>query len=157
MTRLNKRGKSPLTDKYQKSCLRIVDANLNRSAEGLRVCEDIARFVLNDKALAVSFKVFRHKLKALRGRISSRFDILSVRNVRKDIGRKTKKPDSIRKDFSDIFGANAQRVKEALRSLEEITKLIDLRLSENFKKMRFKFYEAEKKTVKKISALRDNR
>ena len=36
--------------------LRLIDANLNRSREGIRVCEDIARFVLNDKRITRSFK-----------------------------------------------------------------------------------------------------
>ncbi|MDD5440263.1 MAG: thiamine phosphate synthase, partial [Candidatus Omnitrophica bacterium] len=39
-----------------RTCLRIVDANLNRTAEGLRVAEDIVRFYLNDRKLQVSFK-----------------------------------------------------------------------------------------------------
>ena len=148
--------KRPLLDKDLKAIFRIIDANLNRSTEGLRVCEDVARFVLNDKALAVSFKTFRHKLKNQKTKISLKFDIISVRNVKSDVGRKTKKSDFLRKGFSDVFSANAQRVKEALRSLEEVSKLIGKGLSEGFKRIRFRFYAAEKKAIKKISLLRNS-
>ena len=42
--------------------LRIVDANLNRSTEGLRVLEDVARFVLNDATLSQQLRTIRHNL-----------------------------------------------------------------------------------------------
>ena len=46
----------------QQELFRIIDANYNRAKEGLRVCEDIARFILNDKALSAGFKRARHTL-----------------------------------------------------------------------------------------------
>ncbi len=44
--------------------LRILDANLNRAREALRVVEDYARFVLNDDALCGELKQLRHDLVA---------------------------------------------------------------------------------------------
>ena len=48
--------------------------------------------------------------------------------------------------------ANSQRVKESLRTLEETLKLIDINASEKFKKIRFSFYDVEKKGFKKIQS-----
>ena len=43
--------------------LRILDANSNRSREGLRVCEEVARFVLNSHPLTKDLKRLRHAIK----------------------------------------------------------------------------------------------
>jgi len=42
--------------------LRMIDANLNRSSEGLRVLEDVARFLLNDAGLSQRLRTLRHDL-----------------------------------------------------------------------------------------------
>ncbi len=42
--------------------LRIIDANLNRLGEGLRLLEEIARFMLDDAALTQQLKTMRHEL-----------------------------------------------------------------------------------------------
>jgi thiamine-phosphate pyrophosphorylase len=42
--------------------LRIIDANLNRASEGLRVLEDVARLALNDAAISEQLKTMRHRL-----------------------------------------------------------------------------------------------
>ena len=47
---------------YSRETLRIIDANLNRAAEGLRVLEDIARLGLNDASLSERLKTLRHEL-----------------------------------------------------------------------------------------------
>ncbi|MBL7156831.1 MAG: thiamine-phosphate pyrophosphorylase [Candidatus Omnitrophica bacterium] len=137
--------------------LRLVDANLNRSREGLRVCEDIARFILNDKKLTRSFKILRHRIGALTKRLNKENAILlKSRNVKKDIGRKTGFREGKRKNIPDIFCANAERAKESLRVLEEIAKLLNKRTSESFKKIRFRVYELEKKSRIKLESLRHN-
>ena len=132
---------------------RIIDANLNRSREGLRVCEDIARFALNDKSLTSSFKSARHRLTRLSGRLDSGLALTFSRNVKKDIGRKTSPREKRRKDIKGVFCANIQRAKESLRSLEEITKLADKKTADEFKKTRFRVYELEKTSRAKFQAL----
>ena len=42
--------------------LRIIDANLNRIGEGLRLLEDVSRLLLNDGALTQQLKNMRHEL-----------------------------------------------------------------------------------------------
>ncbi|MDR3243174.1 MAG: hypothetical protein LBT79_00325, partial [Elusimicrobiota bacterium] len=52
-----------------KSHLRIIDANLNRCREGLRVIEDCLRFVLDDCVLYKRARLIRHNTdKILRDR-----------------------------------------------------------------------------------------
>ena len=134
----------------------MVDANLNRSREGLRVCEDIARFVLNSKPLQVAFKSLRHKLKPAKVIPSLGIDFILARNARRDVGKKTRQADFARRDFLDLFSANAERVKESLRLLEEVSKLFDTASSEAFKRIRFRFYELEKGAFKKIKSMQNS-
>ena len=123
---------------------RIIDANLNRSREGMRVCEDIMRFAWNDKIITRTFKNLRHKLCDIAKKIYENHDIISARNSDMDEGKRTARHDLSRSDISDIFNANIERVKESLRVLEESTKLLDSKYSERFKDMRFEVYNTEK-------------
>ena len=45
-----------------KKIYRVIDANLNRAKEGLRVCEDTVRFILKDKILTKKIKKLRHDI-----------------------------------------------------------------------------------------------
>ena len=48
--------------RIQDKVLRMIDANVNRTTEGLRVAEDIVRFVLDDEKLTSRLKHIRHEL-----------------------------------------------------------------------------------------------
>src|SRR3989338_4277731 len=125
---------------------RIIDANLNRSREGLRVCEEIARFVLDDKRLTEEFKGLRHKITDCIKFYPARLqDIISARDSGRDVGRGRQPMEQRRKDWKGISLANMERVKESLRALEEFSKLIDSTIADRFKRLRFKAYEDEKK------------
>jgi len=138
--------------------LRILDANLNRSREGLRVCEEVVRFALDDARLTKTLKAARHAitagLKALPVRSS---ELAAARNSRGDVGKNPSRLEKSRADELALFLANAERAKEALRVLEEVSKLLDPRASERFKKIRFTVYDIEKRTLPKLEALRDHR
>jgi thiamine-phosphate pyrophosphorylase len=130
---------------------RLIDANLNRSREGLRVCEDIARFILNEKKLSGFFKALRHRLGGISKRLyAGSGALLLSRDVKKDIGKKTRFRESERRNIADVFFANIQRAKESLRVLEEAGKLVDKKISGDFKKIRFRVYELEKKSRAKF-------
>ncbi len=143
--------------------LRIIDVNLNRSQEGLRVCEDIMRFILNDRKMLRSFKSLRHKVGMLAKRTYShlgggnRLMVLKSRNVKRDVGKITTYREGRRKNIGDVFRANIQRVKESLRVLEETSKLLDRRISQSFKTIRFRVYELEKKSRVKLEAILHHR
>ncbi len=140
-----------------KGAARIIDANINRAKEGLRVCEEIARFILNNHKLTSEFKKIRHQLDSvIRPPFGYPVNLLTARNSLKDIGRNIYINELERRNFQDIFFANIQRVKESIRVLEEFTKLVDNGLAVKFKKIRYGIYEIEKKTAGKISALRSH-
>lgn len=138
--------------------LRVIDANINRSKEGLRVCEEVARFILDSRVLTSELKKVRHKIDTLARRLpGSLSDLLEVRNSRKDVGIRIYVNELERQDPRDIFFANMQRVKESVRVLEEFSKLTDKRLAVEFKNIRYGIYGIEKKAAKRIFALFDTR
>ncbi|MDD4860459.1 MAG: thiamine-phosphate pyrophosphorylase [Candidatus Omnitrophica bacterium] len=131
---------------------RIIDANLNRSREGLRVCEDIARFALNSKTLTEELKAARHGISDIVKKHSGHLERLSAaRNSDDDVLRRSASASEMkRSSLGDIFAANIERVKESLRVLEELFKLIDNKSSSRFCGLRFKVYAIEKKALKRL-------
>ncbi len=95
---------------------RIIDVNLNRSTEALRVLEETARFILNDQNLSSRLKHLRHQLV---NAFNSQYNgLLQSRNTEEDVGREIYNPSS-RADAVDIHKANFKRLQQALRSLFE--------------------------------------
>lgn len=136
---------------------RIIDANYNRIKEGLRVTEDIARFVLNDRNLTVKFKNTRHRItSALKTLHITQQDLIHSRSTHQDVGKKSSVSELSKKNIHEILYANLQRIKESVRVLEELSKLINKKSSIAFKNIRFKIYELEKEALKKITALSNN-
>lgn len=134
---------------------KIIDANLNRAKEGLRVCEDTCRFNLRDPRLSSELSKMRHNLTEIskKSALDQRL-LFKNRNAAGDIG-KTFSFGPRRKSFKSIFLANSQRVKEALRVLEEFLKVFDSTASKKIQKLRFKFYAFEKKAIQKFPSLLD--
>ena len=133
----------------KREIFRIVDANFNRSREGLRVCEEVTRFVWNSPALTKELKSVRHGITdILKNTPSVSKALFQTRDVVSDVGRKERRKSEMKRlNYCDIFGANIERVKESLRVLEEFFKLIDKKDSAKFTKLRFKVYEIEKKAL----------
>ena len=131
---------------------RIIDANLNRSREGLRVCEDIARFALDSKSITAELKKVRHGISDIAKSSAKEFKGLSeARNSEGDVLRRSRfESEMKRRGLPDIFAANIERVKESLRVLEEIFKLVDIKSSSKFCSLRFRVYGIEKKALRKI-------
>ena len=125
---------------------RVIDANLNRAKEGLRVCEDVCRFFYNYKTLTAQYKNIRHQLTRIALQLSQQ-ELLQARDIVGDIGKKSHPIEFQRKDVADIFYANSQRAKESIRVLEEFLKLIDKDIAQELKQLRYKIYALEKKVV----------
>lgn len=136
---------------------RIIDANLNRVKEGLRVCEEITRFILDNHKFTAQLKQIRHNIDCLGSKIYTPAKLFSQRGARADVGRSNSCGELERSNCKDIFWANSQRVKESLRVLEEFSKLLDLKVALGFKQLRYKVYEIEKESFKKISSLPNSR
>ena len=139
--------------------LRIIDANFNRSREGLRVCEDTARFALNSPTLTRELKSVRHGITSImREMLVDKGAMIDSRDALKDVGRVSKTATEMkRSDYADIFLANIERVKESLRVMEEFFKLIDTKSSRALSRLRFKTYDIEKKAFKRFVSLRNHR
>lgn len=125
--------------------LNIIDANLDRAKEGLRVCEDITRFVLEHKPLMNALKDQRHACtKALKDSKLSTTQLLSARKKRTDVGQYTfSKGEKSRKSEEDLLAANFSRVQESFRVLEELFKKTNPFTAFQFKQLRFKNYELQ--------------
>ena len=136
--------------------LRIIDANLNRSSEGLRLLEDIARLILNDSALSQQFKTMRHGLAERTKSLGVK--LLSQRDSEHDVGAskrdviagKAKQPQQ---DLPGVITANAKRVAESLRVIEELAKLPEISQmldSAKFEQARFTLYTLEQKLLSRV-------
>ncbi|CAD7288004.1 thiamine-phosphate pyrophosphorylase [Campylobacter suis] len=117
---------------------RVIDANLNRLKEGLRVVEDIKRYGFNDKALAIKIKNLRHKAKIPQD------EFIKFRNASEDVLKQSTQSEMRRQNLSEILTANFKRSQESARVLEECFKLINTEFSALFKEIRYELYEIEK-------------
>ena len=121
---------------------RVVDANLNRLKEGIRVVEDIMRYRDNNKELSQKLKSLRHK-----AIINETRELLKNRDSINDVLRPSTKSEQTRKDIESILTANFKRAQESARVLEEIFKLEDVTQSETFKTIRYELYNLEKEII----------
>jgi len=126
---------------------RIIDANLNRATEALRVIEEIARFYLDNEDLCAQLKYLRHELA---GVIDSNYAaLLKSRDTEGDVGtsviNKTEKQDIL-----DIFKANFKRLQQALRVLAEYGQAYGLDIA-IFEKTRYESYTLEKNMFEELS------
>ena len=132
--------------------LRIIDENLNRLAEGLRVLEDISRMVLDDTELTARLKALRHDL--IRGDLAFNLQLLDSRNSSGDVGAALDvSGEAKQKDLPILAIANFRRCQEALRVLEDLAKLPQLSQdmeSDKFRKARFELYTLEKELVSRL-------
>ncbi|MBK16621.1 MAG: thiamine phosphate synthase [Prochlorococcus sp. SP3034] len=122
-----------------KRIAQIIDANLDRAREGLRVLEDWARFGIRRDDLVVKLKNFRqvlgkHHLKVYK----------DARDVTKDpsTGLTHHEQDN-RKSVNHLISANAARVQEALRVIEEYSRNENKELSLASSKIRYEIYSIE--------------
>jgi thiamine-phosphate pyrophosphorylase len=123
--------------------LRILDANINRCAEGLRVIEEIARFADDDEALTRAVKELRHGIRSLSARFAG--DMTRFRDSEGDVGgRFSTHSEGRRESLSGMARANFFRVEEGLRVIEEFSKMKYPEGSLEAKKLRFRVYELEK-------------
>ena len=102
--------------------LRVIDASLNRAAEGLRFLEDSARFILNDAELTKQLKTLRHGI--IPNDWPFQKQLIQSRDSQGDIGANLDVEGSRdKKSLSSAIVANWRRVQEALRTLEEVAKI----------------------------------
>ena len=125
-----------------KALHRVIDANLNRLKEGIRVIEDMARYADNNKALSSKLKTLRHLAK-----IDDIGPLLKSRDAQNDVLRPTIESEMERTSVESVIIANYKRAQESSRVLEELYKVVDPSLSEKFKTIRYELYTLEKENL----------
>jgi thiamine-phosphate pyrophosphorylase len=125
-----------------------IDASVNRSLEGIRVCEDIFRFIIRNVGLSVKLKQIRHEIvEALKS--FSYNELLHGRDVENDSQKFIDvKSEKSRASIHNLVKSNLHRAMEAMRSIEEFFKLLHPDMDENpFQKIRFSLYTLEKDMI----------
>jgi thiamine-phosphate pyrophosphorylase len=132
----------------KRNIYRILDANLNRAREGIRVTEEVARLYFDDAKLSAKFKRLRHELTRIAKKHFDQNKMLSFRDSQKDVGADSMGAlEKKRADLSSIVQANLRRAQEATRVLEEFGKLINPDSAKFFKKIRFRLYSLEQEIL----------
>ena len=135
-----------------KQTLRIIDASLNRIGEGLRLLEDLARLTLNDASLTQQLKTMRHEL--IRSDWPFHQQLLQARNSEGDVGINIEVlGEEKQRELPVVAVANARRVQESLRTLEELAKLPSATPEldpDKFKQARFNLYTIERVLLSKL-------
>lgn len=133
--------------KEEKNVYRLIDANFNRASEGLRVCEDISRFILGNKELSERFKGLRHSLFLVKKDFAYK-QLLQARDTERDVGREIE--DNLKKNWQEVLTANLQRIKESVRGLEEFSQFLNSKRFKQLQKIRFEIYKIEKQILERI-------
>ena len=137
----------PLAKPVDVDAARILDASANRSREALRVLEDHCRFVLNDAFLSGQLKQLRHDLAGLMQRFPERL-LLEARDTLHDVGTTlSTEQERERSSLKNVVQANACRLQEALRTLEEYSKIFSPELGQGFEKIRYQCYTLERALI----------
>jgi thiamine-phosphate pyrophosphorylase len=126
----------------------VIDANLNRLREGLRVIEEFFRFVRNNKDKSIELKLLRHSTIDLESGFGLK-KLLKSRDTTSDpFADKNRKEELRRTDNQTILLASFKRSQEAARVIEEYAKITDhVNLSEKAKLIRFSLYNMEKEVL----------
>lgn len=123
----------------QQAIYRILDANLDRAREGLRIIEEWCRFGLNNSSLAEECKKMRQELAVLHS-----WEIRQARDTPSDVGTELSHPrEETRESIESLLQANLARIQEALRVLEEYGKLYSPEMVGICKSLRYRVYTLE--------------
>jgi len=131
----------------ERAVYRIIDANLNRAREALRVIEEFCRFALNCRPLTERAKRFRHELCAAIGRLDAD-RLISSRDTVGDVGVDTAVENQLRRgNLDDCLTAACKRLPESLRALSETIQTIDQATAQQIENLRYASYTLEKDIV----------
>ena len=117
----------------------IIDANLDRAREGLRVLEDWARYGLGRADFVKRLKDFRqilgsHHLESYK----------KARNYTEDKCNGLSHPEQLRRSkIENIISSNSSRIQEALRVIEEFSRNNNYQLAKSASLIRYEIYSLE--------------
>lgn len=139
---------------HQQAIYRILDANLDRAREGLRIIEEWCRFGLNSSQMTLECKQLRQELAAWHTS-----ELRNARDTLGDPGTELSHPQEEKRDsIEEVLQVNLCRTEEALRVLEEYGKLYKPEMGLACKQMRYRVYvlESQLLTHKRHQQLRDS-
>ncbi len=129
---------------------RLVDANLDRVVEGLRVVGEVLRFVAEREDLTASVRNLRRKIVAAVKCIPQlQAKAIAARDSETDVGRNL--PSGGYRDILDIAHANWSRVQESIRTLEEVSRAYIPGLASALGPLRYEAYVLEQATVTNLA------
>lgn len=132
------------------SVYRLLDANFNRAREGLRVIEDCARFVLDDPTISGMAKQLRADLQTIHDTLGPDL-LLTSRDTPGDVGTGiVTDAELTRTDMSQVVSAACKRLSEALRTIEEYTKLLAPAMAGRVEKLRYDSYTLEQRISSRL-------
>ena len=135
------------------SIQRLIDANLNRAAEGIRLLEDLARFVTEDSACAAACKAARHDLQVAAQVIWPDFARAWHRDTAGDVGTQLSVPtEADRSNLRDLAVAAGSRSTQALRALEEVAKLASAQTYADLEAIRYRMYDIAATIERQLAA-----
>ena len=131
----------------ERAAARIIDANLNRAREALRVIEEYCRFALNHPGLTARTKQMRHTLCQTMDSLNGD-QLLTCRDTVGDVGTCTHvSKQLVRTSLDDCLVAGCKRVTEALRALTEVTQTDNPSMAQVTEALRYQAYTLEKDIV----------
>ncbi|MGB3340017.1 MAG: thiamine phosphate synthase [bacterium] len=125
---------------------RILDANLNRLNESLKLIEDIIRFTIKDRTLLTMVRHLRRNFLSVKKTLPLA-RLIQFRDSKHDPGRRIGFDTISKKNMADVAISNFTRAKESSRVLEEILKSVYPKLSKKMKEVRFLIYDIEKSAI----------
>jgi thiamine-phosphate pyrophosphorylase len=126
--------------------LRIIDVNINRLDESLKLIEDVIRFQLEQRQLLTQIRKIRSDFLHLK-RALPLTQTIGARRSHKDLGRKYEFDSGKKKDQTGLILSAFSRAKESSRTIEEALKTVIPPLSSGAKNIRFQIYDLEKETI----------
>lgn len=129
-----------------KKLYRILDVNVNRASEGIRVVEDLFRFYFEDEDITKKCRILRHTLRKSMKEIDK--TLIESRDAHQgDIGLSISQ--QVKNDSKDsleqLLVSNFKRVQEAVRCMEELLKVLGhYDKSKSMESIRHQFYSLEK-------------
>ncbi len=128
---------------------RLLDANLNRFKEGVRVVEDVLRYLCNHPVLAIRLKSIRHSATDILVRsVSDVGALYAHRNSAHDVLQNSDFSYTGEQPLLHMVQANFKRAQESARVLEECLKYAyPAQPLPTFKTLRYELYTLEKECI----------
>ncbi|MEO0769431.1 MAG: thiamine phosphate synthase, partial [Cyanobacteria bacterium J06649_4] len=149
-TILSKRQDNILNAIADNSALfRILDANLDRAREGMRIVEEWCRFGINDAEATAQLKHLRQFVAQWHSPA-----IRAARDTPGDLGTALTHPEeATRSSLAEVIQVNLVRTQEALRVLEEYGKLYSPDMAASCKQMRYELYTLDSRLMAPLLGL----